>query len=784
MSAVMKEQPKPLTDDELLAVVDEAESRSYGSALSSLTAQLTAARSQAIDRYLGVDTIEDSTSQSRVQDRTVFEAVQWMLPSLCRIFANGDDVVTLVPLNENDVEPAKQESAYLNWLVTNKLPWFELFLEWATDALLTKNAYFLVYRDTKRTVEIEKYFGQTKIGVSYLLQDANCQLVDQRQYPAPDLPPEPVMGMNGQPIINPQTGQPMMAPAMLYDVAIRRVSDTKDICVRVLPPERVKVSQYTPSFRIDERCQYFEYYEQVSISDLRAMGYDIEDDIADDFEVRTQEELARDQFGENRVDWRPSDKSMRQVNARMIWIRADADGDGVAELNQLTVVGRKILRKEEVSRIPVASGVAIPLPHRHVGLSLDDEVGDIQDQKTAVWRQGMDNLYLNNNPQKIIDTSRVTLEDALVSTPGGIIRGEVDGIRYEQTPFVFPQAVAGMDFLSKVAQIRSGVNPGMTSVDAADLDRVQPGTVNQMSSMAAERVIQVARVLAFGIEDLFSLIHELVLKMGHKKQAIQIAGKFVEIDPGSWKRRDSFKIAVAFAAGNKDAQIARLNSIAMQQLQALQLGIPAVTPQNYYNTQVELAKATDFTAVSRFWTDPATQPPKPPPPPPPEIVKTQMQIASDEKIKNAELMQRERESQRKAQLEQYAIDSNSGLEIVQKHIDHGHTVAIEGLKASHAAILDGLSAKFDTDHSATSKAVAKAHDTIAQQGIGLQEIHNTLGKVFDSVRKAGALATARKVIRRNQKGEVDGIDLLDHEGNVLQSHTAVKDQNGRVVGMQ
>jgi hypothetical protein len=272
--------------------------------------------------------------------------------------------------------------------------------------------------------------------------------------------------------------------------------------------------------------------------------------------------------------------------------------------------------------------------------------------------------------------------------------------------------------------------------------------------------------------------------MGHKKQTINISGKWVEVDPGSWKRRDSFKIAVAFAAGNKDAQIARLSGLAARQLNALQLGLPNVTFQNYYNTEIELAKATDFTAVSRFWTDPSTMPPKPPPPPPPELIKTQMTIQSDEKIKAAELAQREKENLRKSALEQYAIDANAGLEVVHKQIDHGHTVAIEGLKASHAAILDGLSAKLGADTSATSKAVQKAHESIAKQSMSLDEMHQTMQKVFEGVRHAGALATARKVIRRNHKGEVDGIDLLDHEGKVLQSHTAVKDQNGRVIGMQ
>src|SRR5882757_8110476 len=96
----------------LIAAIDDAGERSYGSNLSSLTAALSAERALNIDLYLGKNVDPAPEGQSNVIDRSVFETVQWILPSLCRIFANGDDVITLAPLNEQDVEPAKQEGAY------------------------------------------------------------------------------------------------------------------------------------------------------------------------------------------------------------------------------------------------------------------------------------------------------------------------------------------------------------------------------------------------------------------------------------------------------------------------------------------------------------------------------------------------------------------------------------------------------------------------------------------------------------------------------------------------
>lgn len=229
---------KPMDEAALIAAIDDSDNRAYGSSLSNLTAELSAERALNIDLYLGKNVDPAPEGQSNVIDRTIFETVQWVLPSLCRIFANGDDIVTLSPDNPADTTQAQQESAYLNWLVTQKNDWFSLFLEWATDALLTKNAYFLVFKDRSRKVEIEHYENQTKEGIAFLLQDPQVTIIESQQFQAPDLPPEPVLGPQGEPIIDGATGQPMMRPAMLYDVVIRRAESGDDVCIRTLPRAR------------------------------------------------------------------------------------------------------------------------------------------------------------------------------------------------------------------------------------------------------------------------------------------------------------------------------------------------------------------------------------------------------------------------------------------------------------------------------------------------------------------------------------------------------------------
>ena len=181
------------------------------------------------------------------------------------------------------------------------------------------------------------------------------------------------------------------------------------------------------------------------------------------------------------------------------------------------------------------------------------------------------------------------------------------------------------------------------------------------------------------------------------------------------------------------------------------------------------------------------QPPKPPPPPPEGIVVAKIKSDTDKQIKAAEIMQRETESRRKAELDKYAIDATSGVEIVSKHLDHGRTVAIEGLKASHAAILDGLNHTLTTADNASNKAseaVDKAHEAVKSHGMSIDHVHQLLSGVLEEVKRHGAIATGKRVLRKNEKGHVEGVDIHDQHGNVIASHTAVKDQSGRIVGLQ
>jgi hypothetical protein len=730
-------------DRELIKAVNDAASTGYG---SETWGDLGNQRALAIDYYLGRNITPAPDGRSQVIDRTVYETIQWILPSLTRIFASGDDVVAIVPQGPQDEQPAEQESQDLNYLITQKNPWYDIFTTAAKDALLNKAGYVYACRDQRQNVEVAKYERQTQMGVALLRQDSENQIVNLTQYPDDQSPIAQ----------DPMTGQPLPAP-MLYDVEIRRTRKENAYRIRALPPERCIVSEKCSDVQLTESL-YFEFFDFVTLSELRQEGFDVPDDLMGDPPSESQEDTARDTFGQRAYEWDSAvDPSLRRVRVRYVWIRHDYDDDGIAELQYAIIVGDVVLYREECNRIPVAVLCPDPLPHRHIGNSVADMTMDIQQIKTAMLRNGLDNLYLTNNPRMFANSDKINLDDLKVSRPGGVVRGKQGAVFGQDIaplvlPFMFDKAVMGLEYMDEVRQSRTGVNNSFQGLESSSLSNVQPGTINQISTMSSQRVEQIARTMSSGIEVLASIVHELALKGGHQKDTVKLSGKWVEVDPATWRTRTQFKIKVGYAAGNKDTMLAHLTGIAGLQAQALQAHLPIVNPQNTYETALEITKASGITSPERFWTDPKTVPP--PPPPQPDVTvqfAEQAKTQRDLQSKQMDIQQQERESQRQAALERYKIDVQAMGDMHKTHMAHESAL----VQQSHQALIEANSPDAQASKAQQESDDVKAEQLIqaflkhqeAQHQALMQHMQQNHQALQQAVQQLGA---PRKVVRDKQ----------------------------------
>jgi hypothetical protein len=729
--------------DKLLNAIDAAEADAYG---SDSDGDLSSERAAAVDRYLGKNVLPAPDGRSQVTDRSVYETIQWIKPSLCRIFANGDDVVELPPIGPEDEAGAKQEAQYLNHVVLQKNNWFEIFDTATSDALLTKAAYLYPYKEKRRQIEMEKYL---------------------KEYPDEDSPPQ----------LDPMTGQPI--PSMLYDVEIRRTKEDVKYCIEVLPPERCKIAESTKTVQVRD-SQYFEYYDYITISELREMGFDVEDDIADSDGHGTEEDDARDQYSEQTGydDENEIDPAMRKVKCRWIWIKHDYDEDGIAEKQYVIRVGQKILHREEVNGVPVAVICPDPLAHRHVGQCPADTVSDIQDIKTAILRQGLDNLYLSNNPPKFGNPSLVSRPGGVWRTKGGVFGQDFGAV---PLPFVFPQAMEGLEYMDQIRENRTGTNRYFTGIDQNALNKTATG-IQQLSTMAAQRVEQIARHFANGIETLFSILHEIILKSGHKAEVVKLSGQWVPVDPSTWRSRTDFRISVGFAAGNKDAMVSRLMLIANAQKEAAMGGLPIVQPQNIYETMMELTKASDFSAPHRFWTDPKDAPP-PQPPQPDVTVMAAEQLKSQTAVttKQLDVEQKERDSQRDFAIKKFEIETQaqSALEAEQLRIQSAHS--LEDRKAQNTAGIKQIEGSQAAQ--LKEREIQLKQQPAVEMAGQVQQLSEKLEGAISSLQDALAtVLTAKRQIRRGKDGKAEGVDIVGPDGGVIASQSVQRGPDGRIAG--
>jgi hypothetical protein len=654
-----------INDQTLLAAIDEGRENSYGTDEQSTLGQK---RAQAIEAYLGLNTNPAPEGRSQVVDRTVFQTISTILPSLIRIYANSSETICKCePVGPDDEKGAEQATAILNHFVTQLNPWEQIAGDWIHDASLLCNGYAMAYwKETDETIE-ERYEGQSDDQLAALMQapdvtitqadtsvdeEATQEAMRAYEQMLQQVPPEAAT-QGFQPPPPPQ-------PVMRHDVVLERRLDTGKPCIEVLPPEHCTVSTRTPSWMLTD-CPFFEFRQRQTIADLRAMGLDVPEDISDSEDASdSDEDFARDRFGESSAIDTDSGKGvMREVWARMTWVRAAGD-DGKARLWYCLVVGRTILFKEPVSRIHASSMTPQPLPHRHIGMSLAETVKSTQDIKTAIKRGGLDNLYLANNGRHAI-SDKVNVSDFLDARPGGVVRlfaGAMPGDGHIMPlvhPVMFDQVIGSLEYFDQDAQNLSGASRYFSGTDAGAINKTASGTM-ALQNMAAMRVEHIARVMAPAVEHLFSIVQELIAKHQNKAMTIKLRGEWVTVDPQAWRTKRDVKISVGVGAGNKESMRGELQQILGAQMQVgLPLGL--VTREHIHATNVEIAKLAGFANPAKFWPDPKQLPPPQPQPTPEQVKaqadaqKTQFQAQQDaQKFQAEQALERER-MQYQAQLD-------------------------------------------------------------------------------------------------------------------------------------
>ena len=598
-----------LTKTKLLALISQEIQNSLGFYSSDLATQ----RKNALKYYLGEPLGNEVEGRSSVVSQDILEVVESILPSLMRMFTQSDKVVNFEPTHPEDVPYAEQITDYCNFIFNHDNDGFGILQSMFKTALLQKNGFCKVYWKTSKEQKKERYKNLDETQYQALLIDDEVEVIDVKE------------NVDEQAEVLTEPGMEGMAEQVItsYDVEVRRVKEYGRVAIDPVPPEEILVS---PRAKTLQDCDFIAHRVSKTVSELINMGFDkkdVESLPSAEMEVFNTEAMIRRNYDDSTTELNVSniDPSMRVVMITECYMRADIDGDGIAELRKIVVGGSGnnsyvILENEEISVLPFAMCVAIPMPFRFFGLSMYDLLADVQLMSTSIMRQTLDNMYMQNSARTVVVDGQANLDDLLTTRPGSIVRVKSpNAVTPLQTPNFLNEGLSMLKKIDEVKEKRSGVPNQLMGLnpDTINKSHTTAQSVNQMMNSSTQRIELIARSFAEGVKEIFKNVLSVVCEYQDRERIIRLRGKFVSIDPREWVNRYDCTVQVGLGTGNQDQRLDVLAKVLGVQEKLLQAGdMGLVTPQNIYNTLENYLQNSGYKDASQFFVNPATTPPQPP----------------------------------------------------------------------------------------------------------------------------------------------------------------------------
>ncbi len=626
---------KKISDEELVQRVNNeiADALGYHDTVNNQ-------REEALDYYYGMPLGNEVDGRSQYVDSSVMDTVEWIKPSLMRVFASGDEMVTFNPHGPEDVEAAQQATDYVNYIFTRDNPGWEILYSWFTDALLQKNGIVKCWWDEYEEFNREEYNGLDEQEFNALILSPSIDVQEHTEY------------------------QDEYGPK--HDVVISRKAYIGKVRIENVPPEEFLISREAKTI---EDARFTCHRVLKTLSELRQMYPDEELEPAElgsgEDSYVYQNDLARFDYDNSQgLPWGDGttvsdDESLSTYWLHESFMQIDYDGDGIAELRKVCSVGQKVLANEEIDRIPFVSITPIKIPHKFFGLSIADLVMDIQKIKSVLMRNLMDNMYNQNFGRYAVLEGQANLDDLLTQRPGGVVRVKSpNAIMPLATPQLEQSSFSMLDYLDNLRESRSGVNKFSQGLNENALTSHTTATAVTATMTAAQsRVELIARCFAeTGVKDLMKNIYELVLKNQDHQRVIMLRNKWVPVRPDMWRDQYDCTVSVGIGNGNRDQQLMHLTTMLQFAGDAMRGGLKIVNEQNMYNMGAALVKNMGFQNVDDFLTNPENIPEQPDPRQQMEQAELQLKQkeleikAADVQVKQMKIQQEAAEAQVDAQL--------------------------------------------------------------------------------------------------------------------------------------
>ena len=541
-------------------------------------------RTQALKYYQGEKFGNEIEGRSQVVSTDVHDTVEWIMPQMLKIFAAADEVCSLEGRTEDDVEPAEYMENLVNYQVRVRNKWFLILHDFLKDALLMKTG-ILKYYWHNETQEFQKEFE------NLTPQELREVLA---QYPEYYLIDYEMIERNG---------------ITTFDIKMEYVFEDEYPKIEAVPPEDVG---FPRDLREVEKVPFLYHRVTYAPWEFRERYGDAALAQVKDLINRYAGEASSDDIRNERlIDLGGVDFFWNQEKNEFYVYECYLRDPDTGEALIVDICGDVVVdyRENTYNEPPFIITPAIKMSHRIVGRSIYDILKELQELRSVLIRQILDNVYFSNLGRYVIDPLRINVDDFVNNNvPGGYIRGHPEGIKELLPPPLQPWTFKLLEYLQTEKENRTGITRYNQGLDANSLNKTYRGMAT-IVSLSMQRMEMMARIFAeLGIAPLIEKVIGLNIKFLSKPTAVRITNKYIRINPDNIIGKYDVIVNVGLGTNNKDQVVAQMQQLLALYAQLAQIPDPRyqalVQPENVYHVFKEMIKAMGYRDISNFITDP------------------------------------------------------------------------------------------------------------------------------------------------------------------------------------
>jgi head-tail adaptor len=595
----------------------DSKDQEFASEVSQLIAESVLYRDQlAADRVMAMQywdgemvDMPPRKGWSQVVSRDVSATIKKVLPSLMRTILGNEIIAEYSGHNENDVDGAEQATDFINLIAFHESHGEKAVHDAMHDACLLRNGILYVGIEEKTVVTGSRHTGLDENSFNTLVNDDEVEVLEHTQTPIPpeDMPPPDPMMMEQQ------------QEAFTHGVSIKRTTKKRNPRISAVPPEEYLI--HPDAIESQENAALVGREMRMSKSDLIAMGYDR--DMVDALPAEPyNSSLDAEKFTRRKSNWlqsSPEQDELQQVAYYDLYVRLDYDGDGIAELRHVCMAGgmtaENVVMNEYADFVRYYDVVIERRPHQWEGVSVPDDVIEIQRVKTALMRYGMDNTYAHVNPQPWVNADKLkggSTASVMNPEPGrpGFLEGTdkvSDAISWNITPYIADKAMLAVEYWDAQISDRTGIDDSSAGMPTDALQNVTAKASAMMEQKGIARTEMMVRTVAMCLKPVFAGLLKLIIQNQDKPRMVRLRDKWVEIDPRSWNAEMDVSINTGLGAGTRERDMMVMQNILAIQNQLVALfgpESPILKADNLYNAVEKAVQAAGIKSVGKFFTKP------------------------------------------------------------------------------------------------------------------------------------------------------------------------------------